>query len=130
MHFSSGFTEVLRHARIHTFMIYRELILDLVKSSLYSRYCAEHVVSGEAHLRGLAPGQYSYKEMLQRWQAIGNTAFDLTSLQIEPGISCVVTDAFNHYVNWLVIVNEVVMNVPVADTVQRCCKDVCLSFSL
>ena len=38
----------------------------------------------EPHLRGLAPGQLSFEETLQRWRAVGDNVSDLTGLRIEP----------------------------------------------
>ena len=40
------------------------------------------VTSSEIHLCGLAPGQHRSKETSQRWQAVGDTVFNL----IGPGI--------------------------------------------
>ena len=44
----------------------------------------KHVTSGGAHLRSLALGQHRSEETLQRWRALGNSVFDLTSPEIEP----------------------------------------------
>ena len=45
-----------------------------IKSWLYSRgFTLKGVTSGGAHLRGLAPGQHSSEETLQRWQPVGDT---------------------------------------------------------
>ena len=43
-----------------------------IKSSSCSRWCAEGVTSGGAHLRGLAPGQHRYENPSQLWQAAGD----------------------------------------------------------
>ena len=43
----------------------------------------KHVTSGGTHLCGLGPGQHSCEETSQRWQAVGNTVFDLTGPGIE-----------------------------------------------
>ena len=42
------------------------------------------VMSGGAHLRSLAPGQLSYEETLQQWQAISDAVSDLSEPGIEP----------------------------------------------
>ena len=44
----------------------------------------KHVTSGEAHLRGLALGQLSFEETLQRRRAVGYTVSDLTGPGILP----------------------------------------------
>ena len=59
--------------------------LGFFKSNLhYTRgITPKRKTSGGAHLRGLAPGQHSSEETLQRWRAVGDTA-DLTGPGIEP----------------------------------------------
>ena len=52
------------------------------------------VTSGGTHLRGLAPGQHSPEKTSQRWQAVGDTASDLTDPRIEPQTSYVNNDLF------------------------------------
>ena len=42
----------------------------------------KRVTRGEAHLRGLAPGQHSYEETSQRWRVVGDIVSDLTGLGI------------------------------------------------
>ena len=44
-----------------------------IKKTLIIRAVIRRVTSGEAHLRGLAPGQHSMEEISQRWRAIGDT---------------------------------------------------------
>ena len=44
-------------------------VLTELKLSLYSRYYIEVCNEWRVHLRGLAPGQHSFKEALQRWLA-------------------------------------------------------------
>ena len=56
------------------------------------RITPKRVTSGEAHLRGLAPGQHSSKETSQRWRAVYDTVSNLISLATEPRISR--TDSF------------------------------------
>ena len=48
-------------------------------SNFYYTYgiTPKRVTSGGAHLRGLAPGQYSFEETSERWRVIGDTASDL-----------------------------------------------------
>ena len=41
-------------------------------------------MSSGTHFRGLAPGQLSSGETLQRWQAVGDTVSDLIDSGIEP----------------------------------------------
>ena len=53
------------------------------------------VTNGGAHLRGLAPGQYSSEETSQRWQAVGDAVSDSTGWRIEPMTSRADSDAFN-----------------------------------
>ena len=45
------------------------------KSNLHytSGITPKRVTSGEAHLRGLAPGLHSSEETSQRWRAVGDT---------------------------------------------------------
>ena len=57
----------------------------------------KHVTSGEAHLRGSAPGQHSSEKTLQRWRAVGDSVFDSTSPGIVPQTY---SDVFIHYANW------------------------------
>ena len=45
------------------------------------------LTSGEARLRGQAPGQHSSNGTMQRWRAAGDTASTLTGLRIEPRMS-------------------------------------------
>ena len=47
----------------------------------------KRVTSGGARLRGLASGQLSSKETLQRWRVFGDTVFNLTDPGIEPKTS-------------------------------------------
>ena len=71
----------------------------------YSRgITPKHETSGEAHLHDLARGQHRCKEMLQRWRAVGNTVFDLTSSRIEAQTSCTNSDICNSCANWRVVV--------------------------
>ena len=42
----------------------------------------KRVTSGGAHFRGLAPGQHSFKETLQRWRAFGDTVSGFTGSEI------------------------------------------------
>ena len=44
----------------------------------------KRVTNGEAHLRGLVPEHHWSEETSQRWQAIGDSVFNLTGLAIEP----------------------------------------------
>ena len=55
-----------------------------IKSSLYSRYCTNGVMSGSTHHRRLAPRQHSSQDTLQQWRALGDTVPYLTSRRIEP----------------------------------------------
>ena len=59
----------------------------------------KHVTSGEARLRGLALGQHSSKETSQRWQAVGDTVFDLTGPGIEAQTFRADSDVFNNNAN-------------------------------
>ena len=49
--------------------------LHILQSTLHYTRCIapKRVTSAGIHLRGLAPGQHSYKETSQRWHAVGNT---------------------------------------------------------
>ena len=42
------------------------------------------MVTGEVHLRCLAPAQLSYEETSQRWRALGDNVSGLTGPGIEP----------------------------------------------
>ena len=44
----------------------------------------KRVTSGGVRLRGLAPGQHSSEETMQRWRAVGNTVSGLTVPGIKP----------------------------------------------
>ena len=55
-----------------------------IKSSLYSRCYAEACIEWRAHLHGLAPGQHSSEEAVQRRRAIADTVSDLKGLGFEP----------------------------------------------
>ena len=48
------------------------------------QYTPKRVKNGEAHLRGLPPGQHSSEETSQRWRAVGDTVPDLTDPGMEP----------------------------------------------
>ena len=57
-----------------------------IKFSLCSRYFAETCNEwrpGEAHLSGLARGQYSSEEISQRWRAVDDALSHLIGLEIE-----------------------------------------------
>ena len=43
-------------------------------------------MSGQVHLRVIAPedNKISFEEMSEQWQAVGNTASDLTEPKFEP----------------------------------------------
>ena len=58
---------------LYSFLV--SLLLQCSKSNLhYTRgITPKRVTSGGAHLRGLASGQHSTKEMSQRWRAVGDT---------------------------------------------------------
>ena len=45
------------------------------------------VLGGEAQLRVIVGNTAPLKDMLQRWKAVGNTVFDLTSPRFEPQTS-------------------------------------------
>ena len=50
---------------------------NIKKKFYYTRdITPKRVTSGEAHLRGLAPGQHSSEETLQRWRAVGDRGRD------------------------------------------------------
>ena len=53
----------------------------------------KRITSGGIHLRGLALGQHSSEETLQRCPAVGDTASDLTGPGIEPHTSRADSDA-------------------------------------
>ena len=61
-----------------------------------------HLTTGGAHLRGLAPGQHSSKETSQQWRAVGYTVSDLTGPVIEPQTSRTNSDGLN---NWRTFIN-------------------------
>ena len=67
------------------------LVFKLSQSNLllllyYAEACNEWAVPISA---SLSPGNTaSFKEMLQRWQVIGNPVSDLTGPRFEPQISC------------------------------------------
>ena len=42
------------------------------------------VMSGGAHVRGLAPGQHSSEETPQQWRAVGDIVSDLTGRESNP----------------------------------------------
>ena len=44
-----------------------------IKSSLHLRITPNHVTSGGAHLRDLAPGQHSSEKTSKQWRAVGDT---------------------------------------------------------
>ena len=50
----------------------------------------KRVTSGQVHLRVIAPedNKISFEEMSEQWQAVGNTASDLTDLKFEPQTTC------------------------------------------
>ena len=59
----------------------------------------KRVTSDGAHLCGLAPGQHSFKETLQLWRAIGDTASDLTCPGIKPKTSRIDSDVLHNCAN-------------------------------
>ena len=63
--------------------------LERKKSNLHYTHgiTLKLVTSGGAHLRGLAPGQYSSEETSQRWLAVGDSVSNLTGPRIEPQVS-------------------------------------------
>ena len=42
------------------------------------------ITSGEAHLRGLAPGQHNSEEPSKLWRAVGDSMSDLTDQEFKP----------------------------------------------
>ena len=52
----------------------RDKQIKIKSSSLSARGTApKRATSSRVHLRGLTPGQHSFEETSQRWQAVGNT---------------------------------------------------------
>ena len=63
------------------------------------------VTSSGRHLHSLLPEQHNFKETSQRWQAVGNTASDLTGQGIEhtspsPTTLCLTTDLTGRLRKW------------------------------
>ena len=56
----------------------------------------KRVTSGDANLRGLAPGQHNPEETLQRWEAVGDVVLYFTGLGIEPETCRTHSDVVNN----------------------------------
>ena len=75
--------------------------------SLYSLYNAKayNKLAGPISTSSCPGNTASFKDMSQRWQAIGNTVSELTSLKFEPKTSCSRDDRNNCSTNWPVHIN-------------------------
>ena len=64
---------------------------------------AKRATSDEIRLHRSAPVQHSSEKRSQRWRAVGDTVFTLSSSEIEPQTSRTDSDAFNKLADWPVI---------------------------
>ena len=71
-----------------------------IKAFLFTRDTTpKRATSGEAHLRGLAPGQRCSEKISQRWRAVGDIVTYLSSRKLSPTPTLIDNDVTNHDVN-------------------------------